>query len=344
MTDLTLSSLAAADRLLSALRADPVADAADRLVRERGERTLARQVEISEVPAPPFGERARGRRFAELMEDVGLVDVRSDDVGNVLGWLGSPATPAAGPFVVSAHLDTVFPEGTDVRVTRQGALLRGPGISDDARGLAALLAIAEALAESGFTPARPLLFVGTVGEEGAGDLRGETPLRRGGRLSGRHRLHLARRSRARPHRDQGPGVDALPRDRARQRGSLLGRLRDAQSDPRARSHRGRHRFDPSARPEALVGDDRPLGRRHEHQRDPRIRVARDRRAGEESEELARIEREVRSVVAAAAEDHPDLGFDVLTIGRRPCGATDAGDPLVQAAAAATRAFGGSRSS
>src|SRR5690606_23032329 len=74
--------------------------------------------------------------------------------------------------VVSAHLDTVFPEGTDVRVRREGARLRGPGIGDDCRGLAVLLAVARALDSGGVVTEGPVTFVGTVGEEGLGDLRG----------------------------------------------------------------------------------------------------------------------------------------------------------------------------
>lgn len=128
------------------------------------------QVALCEVPAPPFKEQARGQVYRRLFEQLGLRKVRVDAVGNVLGERAGSAT---GPhLVVSAHLDTVFPEGTDVRVTRQGARLSGPGIADDCRGLAVLLGVVRALREAKVSTPGRITFVGTVGEEGLGDLRG----------------------------------------------------------------------------------------------------------------------------------------------------------------------------
>jgi tripeptide aminopeptidase len=134
------------------------------------DRTIADQIALTEIPAPPFGEEARGRRMAELFTEAGLVDVEADPVGNVLSL--RPGTEDRKPLVLSAHIDTVFPTGTDVSVRRDGDVLRAPGISDDARGLAALVAIARALSEAGITTRLPILFAATVGEEGSGDLRG----------------------------------------------------------------------------------------------------------------------------------------------------------------------------
>lgn len=131
--------------------------------------TLREQRALTEIAAPPFGEGPRGRRMAELMAESGLAEVETDAEGNVLGrWGGS----GGAPLVVSAHLDTIFPEGTDVRVRSDGDRLVGPGISDDGRGLAALLALARALTHARPPVSRPILFVATVGEEGEGDLRG----------------------------------------------------------------------------------------------------------------------------------------------------------------------------
>jgi len=140
-------------------------------VLDTDKRTLAEQIELTEIEAPPFGEAARGRLMAELMAKSGLVDIETDSVGNVCGWLTPPGR-GDGPLVVSAHLDTVFPPGTDVRVTRDGDRLAAPGIGDDGRGLAVLLALARAMSYSGVSRRRPLLFVATVGEEGVGNLRG----------------------------------------------------------------------------------------------------------------------------------------------------------------------------
>jgi acetylornithine deacetylase/succinyl-diaminopimelate desuccinylase-like protein len=113
---------------------------------------------------------------------VGLKDVESDPRGNVLGW-----RPGASPrvLVVAAHLDTVFPAGTDVKVKRTGARLNGPGLVDDARGLAVLLALVEALDHAGIATGKSLLFVADVCEEGLGDLLGIKYLLREGRFKDR---------------------------------------------------------------------------------------------------------------------------------------------------------------
>jgi acetylornithine deacetylase/succinyl-diaminopimelate desuccinylase-like protein len=128
------------------------------------------QVAISEIPAPPFKEAARAEAVRQRFADAGLSDVRLDGIGNVLGVRrGKAARPHV---VISAHLDTVFPEATDVKVTRSGSVLRGPGIGDDARGLAVLIAVARALASSSIATAGTVTFAATVGEEGLGDIRG----------------------------------------------------------------------------------------------------------------------------------------------------------------------------
>ena len=108
--------------------------------------------------------------MADLLEEAGLEDVRSDEVGNVVAV--RPGAQAGPPVVIAAHLDTVFPSGTDLTVRTEGNVLRGPGISDDGRGLAALLALARSLTEADLTTDLPLVFAATVGEEGSGDLRG----------------------------------------------------------------------------------------------------------------------------------------------------------------------------
>ena len=112
--------------------------------------------------------------MAELLRAAGLDDVETDAEGNVLGWLpGAPAaSPRARPLVMAAHLDTVFPAGTEIRVERDGETLRAPGIGDDGRGLAALLALARCCVDLGIRFAHPVLLAATVGEEGVGDLRG----------------------------------------------------------------------------------------------------------------------------------------------------------------------------
>src|SRR5712692_2567770 len=135
--------------------------------------TLERQAVLSAVPAPTGAEGLRASRVAELFREVGLASVKIDAAGNVLGWWGmGNGERGMGPVVLAAHLDTVFGPEVDVTVQRRGTRLEGPGISDNARGLAALVAVAEAIVAAQVRTTRPVLFAATVGEEGSGDLRG----------------------------------------------------------------------------------------------------------------------------------------------------------------------------
>src|SRR5712671_1876587 len=136
------------------------------------EATLGRQAALSAIPAPTGAEGARGARVADMLSEAGLEDVTIDDVGNVRGWFGGGSTPPHGSVVIAAHLDTVFGPELDVSVARRGPRLEGPGIADNARGLAALVAIGEAFVRARVETRRPVLFAATVGEEGSGDLRG----------------------------------------------------------------------------------------------------------------------------------------------------------------------------
>src|SRR5260221_888657 len=137
------------------------------------EATLARQAALSAIPAPTGAEAARGARVAEMLDEAGLKDVTVDEVGNVRGWHGDRSREhGVGCVVLTAHLDTVFGPELDVSVARRGTRLEGPGIADNARGLAALVAIGEALVRARVETRRPVLLAATVGEEGSGDLRG----------------------------------------------------------------------------------------------------------------------------------------------------------------------------
>ena len=138
--------------------------------------TIDQQATICEVEAPPFKEARRAAEYKRRFEALGLRNVRIDAEGNVLAE--RPGTRQDGPVVVlSGHLDTVFPEGTDVKVKRAtapdgGARLTAPGIGDDCRGLAVVLAAARAIQAANVQTDGTIYFVGTVGEEGEGNLRG----------------------------------------------------------------------------------------------------------------------------------------------------------------------------
>jgi acetylornithine deacetylase/succinyl-diaminopimelate desuccinylase-like protein len=139
-------------------------------LRAQEDAALAEQIAFCEVPAPPFGEQARGEHLMARLRAEGLADVRRDAEGNVIARV--PAQEDGPAVVVAAHLDSVFPPEVQPKVQRQGAILRGPGIGDNARGLASMLMLARSLQRFGLKPRRPIVLVGTVGEEGAGNLRG----------------------------------------------------------------------------------------------------------------------------------------------------------------------------
>ena len=127
-------------------------------------------IELTEIPAPPFKETARALRFKQLLEAAGPDKVWMDSLGNVLAL--RKGKKGGRTVVLDAHLDTVFPEGTDVKVKIKGDTLFAPGISDDTRGLVSLLTVLHALEKASIETNDNVLFVASLGEEGLGDLRG----------------------------------------------------------------------------------------------------------------------------------------------------------------------------
>jgi tripeptide aminopeptidase len=133
--------------------------------------TFAEQKRITEIPAPPFKEKVRADYYLKRMQELGFKDATIDAEGNVIAL--RKGTGGGRPkLVVSAHLDTVFPEGTDVTVKEADGITKAPGIGDDSRGLAAMLSLIRAMNANGIATVGDILFVGTVGEEELGNLRG----------------------------------------------------------------------------------------------------------------------------------------------------------------------------
>lgn len=325
-------------RLRSLVDRDDVA-ATVAFLRNHDEATLATQIRITEIPAPPFQEGRRAAALAALLEEAGLKEVTTDDVGNVVAHRGGMSS-GDRPLVVSAHLDTVFPAGTDVTVRRDGPLLEGPGISDDGRGLAALVALVRALQATGIRTRSPLLFVATVGEEGVGDLRGVKAL----------------------FADGGAGygaagfisLDGAGVERIVTRGLGSRRFRVTVDGPGGHSWVDRGTPNPA---HAVV----ELGARLtalELSDEPTTTLTLARLGGGKSinaiPESAWLEMDTRSPVQAALDEltdrirrlirdteeaHAGLEFVVDVIGDRPGGATDPGAPLVHAAMAATEILG-----
>ena len=137
--------------------------------RSQESRFAESQMEVASIAAPPFGEGTRAAWLADRFREIGLNNVETDKVGNVFA-----VHPGYGNRYValSAHIDTVFPAGTPLNVRQQGSRLYGPGVSDNGAGIAAMLAVAEALQTTRIPHALPFVFIGNVGEEGEGDLRG----------------------------------------------------------------------------------------------------------------------------------------------------------------------------
>jgi tripeptide aminopeptidase len=147
---------------------------ARRRLHERDDAIVRAQIAVSEIAAPTGEERARGVWVADRFRALGLKGVLVDDAGNVIGERVGASDEA--PVVICAHLDTVFPRDVEVRVQRSGTRLLGPGIGDNGRGLAAMLALAEAIDGDQLRTRAPVQFVATTGEEGSGDLRGAKQL------------------------------------------------------------------------------------------------------------------------------------------------------------------------
>jgi len=168
---------------IAAIVSDPRFRAAVATLEREHDRTVEDIVTLTEIPAPPFKEEARARAYLEMLNAHGLEEAEMDAAGNVMGLRRGTGNGLL--VVVAAHLDTVFPAGTDVRVRREGTKLFAPGVGDDTRSLAVNLAFIRALDAAGIRTRHDLLFVGDVGEEGLGDLRGIRHLFTEGRYRGR---------------------------------------------------------------------------------------------------------------------------------------------------------------
>lgn len=149
----------------------PAVARAQQLLRETDDTTLADLLELTAIPAPPFGEGPRAKRMRERFLEIGLPEVTCDAAGNVLATWAPPGATGS-PLILAAHLDTVFPADTEIRIREENGCYHAPGVADNGRGLAALLALARAMVAVRLPVSRPVVFVATVGEEGVGDLRG----------------------------------------------------------------------------------------------------------------------------------------------------------------------------
>ena len=165
------------DRISGLIRNTTVRDAFADIVSQQ-EQNIATLIELTEIPAPPFGEEKRGQRLAEMFKEAGLNDVRIDEVGNVIAR--RPGKSGVKTVAMVAHIDTVFPIETDVTVIKEGNTYFAPGIGDNTQGVVLMLSIIKAMAAQNMETDADILFIGNVGEEGLGDLRGVKHLYREG--------------------------------------------------------------------------------------------------------------------------------------------------------------------
>jgi len=351
------------DHAVSRLLAHDRIRAARHHIERTDEVTLARQAALSAIPAPTGAEGRRAAHLAELFRGVGLSDVSIDQAGNVQGWFARNGETSAGPVVLAAHLDTVFGAEVDVAVERRGQRLEGPGISDNARGLAALVAVAEAIVAGRVPAARPILFAATVGEEGSGDLRGVKYL-----LNGKHDVgaqHAAPLHNATTFPSTPAAfiaLDGAGLDRVIHRALGSKRYHVTFRGPGGHSWAAFGVANPAnavGRATALLADLAP-------QQAPRTTCAVVRLGGgtglnsipqeawldldlrsEDPRALAQLDVTVRAALERAADDEnrrrttgsPTLRVDIQLLGDRPSGMTPRAHPLVQAAVAANRALG-----
>lgn len=155
---------------VAAIKSDPLVQRAMEHIVAIEPQSRRDLIELTEIPAPPFEEQARAERFAEMLLDAGLTDVNIDEVGNAVGR--RPGRNGDRVVAYAAHLDTVFPAGTDVTVRFDDEKMYAPGIGDNTRGLVTILGVLRAMQYADIETDADVLFVGNVGEEGLGDLRG----------------------------------------------------------------------------------------------------------------------------------------------------------------------------
>ena len=334
--------------IMDALLSHDLVRAACAHIERSDETTLARQAALSSIPAPTGAETARALRVAEMFGEVGLDGVTVDDVGNVRGWFAGArhAAPLHDDCVVlSAHLDTVFGPELDVSVARRGPRLEGPGIADNARGLAALVTVGEALVRARVATQRPVLLAATVGEEGSGDLRGVRHLFNGAMrphafiaLDGAgierivHRALGARRYRIAYH---GPGGHSWAAFGVANPANAVGTAVAAIAD--IRTHEARRTTHAVVR----IGGGTSLNSIPQSAwLDVDLR-------SEEPRGLERIDKKVQEIAIQTLDEEnrrripgtAPLTVEIRRIGDRPSGLTPRTHPLVQTAVAATRAVG-----
>jgi tripeptide aminopeptidase len=333
-------------KAINALLVDGRVKRAFDFIDSSSERFNAEHIRICEVPAPPFKEHERARYFAARFTELRLSDVHIDSEGNAIGFY--PGTNDAPLIVLLAHLDTVFPESTDVRVRIAGTRMYAPGIADNCAGLAALIALIQSLNAGQIRTRGTIAFVATVGEEGEGNLRGVRHLFTEGKLEGRVSSFVSL---------DGPGLDFIThqalgsrRYRIRLEGpgghswADFGVVNPLHAIGRIAARLAEYKAPVEPRTTYNIG--RITGGESVNVIPERAEMDVDLRSASE-DELQRLDdfllkainhavREENSLRAASGES---LKVDVKLIGNRPSGETSIRSNVVIAAREASRTFG-----
>ncbi len=316
------------------------------LIVEMEPQTEKEHIELTEIPAAPFKEEVRARRYREMLLEAGLEVVEIDDIGNVVAERAG--TEGSETVAIVAHLDTVFPEGTDVTVRREGDQLHAPGIGDDSRGLVLVLTMVRAMNRAGVKTQSNVLIVGSVGEEGLGDLRGVKHLfREGG-----------------PKIDKFIAVDGGSTDRVLNHAIGSHRYRLTFKGPGGHSwgafglgnpahalSRAIHYFDEQAGEFVISGPRTSysigrIGGGTSVNSIPFENWAELDMRSEDPEQLEKIDAIFHNAIERALKEQNELRrrgepltMEAEMIGNRPSGKVDPSTPLIQRAMAATRYFG-----
>jgi len=323
----------------------PVAAAMEQ-IEARTEQALGLLIELTEIPAPPFQEEARGRRIAELMREIGYEDVTTDEVGNVIA--SRPGRVGERTVAMAAHIDTVFPPETDVTVRREGERLYAPGIGDNTRGVVALLEIMRAVHDQEIETDANLMFVANVGEEGLGDLEGVKHLfREGGpridafiAIDGGDQARIVQAA-VGSHRYrvtyQGPGGHSWGAFGLANPHHALGRaiaLFDAEA-PAVSATEVKTSFNIGRIGGGTSVNSIPF----ESWMEVDMRSSRQHKIDEMDAVFQSAVQRALEAENAGRASGPALTVDVDMVGRRPAGETDPRSPLVQRAVAAVERYG-----
>lgn len=349
VTALTLLFTAAAtaqDKPVSALIDSPAFKTATAFIEKDEPRFVKELIELTEIPAPPFKEERRAKAYLQMMRQTGLTDVEMDAEGNVLGLRRGSG---GGEMVaVVAHLDTVFPEGTDVKVKRDGTRLAAPGVGDNTRGAALMLAIIRAMDAGKFQTTSDILFVGNVGEEGEGDLRGVKFLLQKGKYKDRIKQFVA--------------IDGGDQGNITRGGVGSRRYRVTFKGPGGHSYGAFGLVNPAfamgnaiakfsqikvpQKPKTTFNVGSVTGGTSVNSIPFEVSMDIDMRS-EACAELKTLEDQFLAVIKAAVDEENTarstregpITLDPKVIGDRPCGETPMNAPLVQTTAAVVKAFG-----